>query len=273
MRIIFRFSLAALGVSALFFAPAAMWVAPSSAAEQPSCKVPSDLSRLEQPLPHTSQRLVAGEPLKIVAIGSSSTAGAGASSPAASYPNRLAAELSAKFPDERITVINRGINGQDAREMLARLEEDVIADKPDLVVWQLGTNAALRDASLEQVGRMIEQGLQQLRDANIDVVLVDPQFVPRVIAKPEAEAMVSLISTTAKTHRVGVFHRFAIMRHWRDAGVSFDAFTSPDNLHMNDWGYACWAKLLSASIVDAAMRPTAAHAGPGLLRPKKPPTQ
>jgi len=276
MQISFRFSVAAVGLSALFFEPVSLITAASVRAEQaPVCKVPSDVGRLDQPLPHASQRLVGGEPLKIVAIGSSSTAGAGASSAATSYPSRLAAELSAKFPDERISVLNRGVNGQDAREMLGRLKEDVIDEKPDLVIWQLGTNAALRGNSVEQVGQLIEQGLHQLRAADVDVVLVDPQFVPRVIAKPEAEAMVSMISATAEDNKVGVFHRFAVMRHWHDVvGLPFDAFTSSDGLHMNDWGYGCWAKLLSASIVDAATRPTtAAHAAPSLLRPKRPATQ
>ena len=274
MHIISRCSFAALTLGALFFCPLSSGIAPSRAAEQqPNCKAPSDLTRLEQPLPRISQRLAASEPLKIIAIGSSSTAGAGASSPAASYPNRLAAELSAKYPDERITVLNRGVNGQDAREMLARLGTDVIDEKPDLVIWQLGTNAALRDVPQAQVAQFVEQGLQQLRAADIDVVLVDPQFVPRVIAKPEAETMVSLISTTAENNKVSVFRRFAIMRHWREtSGIALDAFTSPDGLHMNDWGYACWAKLMSASIAEAATRPTAAaRAAP--MRPKKPATQ
>ena len=84
------------------------------------------------------------EKLTIVAIGSSSTQGVGASSPAASYPSRLEAELRKRFPQVDIRVINRGKGGEDAPEELARLERDVIAEHPDLVIWQLGTNAVLR---------------------------------------------------------------------------------------------------------------------------------
>ena len=43
--------------------------------------------------------------------------------------------------------------------MLARLQADVIDEKPDLVIWQLGTNSVLRDHPLVQVGEFIEQGL------------------------------------------------------------------------------------------------------------------
>jgi len=226
------------------------------------CEGPINLTRLDRPLIHVGQRLTAREPIKIVAIGSSSTAGAGASSPAASYPNRLAVELGALYPDVPITVLNRGVNGQDVAGMLDRFKHDVIDERPDLVIWQLGTNAALRGLPIEEVGKFTEQGIREVKTAGADILLVDPQFVPRVIDKPEAEGMVRLIAATATKTRVNVFRRFAIMQHWRERdGMSFDAFTSPDGLHMNDWGYGCWAKLLSTAISDAATRAiTSAHA-------------
>jgi hypothetical protein len=49
------------------------------------------------------------------------------------------------------------------------------------------------------------------------------------------------------------------MRHWHEAqAIPFEAFLSPDLLHMNDWGYACLAKLLGAAMAEAATRPVAA---------------
>ena len=232
------------------------------------CEGPTNLTRLDRPLLRVGERLAAREPIKIVAIGSSSTAGAGASSPAASYPSRLAVELGKLYLDVPITVLNRGINGQDAAEMIARFKHDVIDERPDLVIWQLGTNAALRDLPIEEVGKFTEQGIREVKTAGADILLVDPQFVPKVIDKPEAEGMVRLIATTATKARVNVFRRFAIMQHWRERdGMSFDAFTSPDGLHMNDWGYGCWAKLLSTAILDAATRAvTSAHAAATLVQ-------
>ena len=232
------------------------------------CEGPINLTQFDRPLIHVGQRLAAREPIKIVAMGSSSTAGAGASSPAASYPSRLAVELGILLMDVPITVLNRGINGQDVADMVARLKHDVIDERPDLVIWQLGTNAALRDLPIEEVGKFTEQGIREVKTAGADILLVDPQFVPKVIDKPEAEGMVRLIATTATKTRVNVFRRFAIMQHWRERdGMSFDAFTSPDGLHMNDWGYGCWAKLLSTAILDAATRAvTSAHAAATLVQ-------
>ena len=245
----------ALLLGAFFCAP---MTSASAADSQPACKVPTDLIKLDRTLARTAQHLLAREPLTVVAIGSSSTFGAGATSPASAYPNRLAVELSTMFPGEKITVINRGINGQEASEMLARFKTDVLDEKPDLVLWQLGTNSALRGTPIDQIATLVDTGIEQLKKEGVDVVLIDPQFVPRVIAAPEADDMVKLISARAAEHRVSVFHRFAIMRHWREtAGLGFDAFTSPDNLHMNDWGYDCWAKLLASAIADVVSRPAA----------------
>ena len=219
------------------------------------CRAPNDLVRFTHPLPRTAQRLEAGEPLKIVAIGSSSTAGVGASSPDASYPSRLAANLRQLFPHSRITILNRGVNGEDAREMVARFPTAVIAEKPDLVLWQVGTNAVLRDDALTPAGSLLRAGLRQLKATGADVVLIDPQFAPKVIAKPEIGDMIRLLSASAKEADVDVFARFAIMRNWHEAnGLPFEKFVTADGLHMNDWGYACVAKLLGASIADAAER-------------------
>ncbi len=226
-------------------------------AEKVECSVPSDLTRLATPLTRTAKRLASAEPVKIVAIGSSSTAGAGASSPSYSYPSRLAIELAALFPKRQITVVNQGANGEETRDMLARFDRDVIAEKPDLVIWQVGTNAVLRDRPLIPAGSEMHEGLMKLKAIGADVILVDLQFCPKVIAKAEADEMVNLISITAKKEKVSVFRRFAVMRHWRQvARLPYDKFLSPDELHLNDWSYGCIAKLLAGSIAEASTRAT-----------------
>ena len=130
---------------AALFAVLALPLAARAQTPALTCDAPLDLVRLANPLSHVSQKLTAGAPITIVAIGSSSTAGAGASSPAANYPSRLQAELRQRFPGHAITVINRGVNGEEVADMLKRFDQAVIAAKPDLVLWQLGTNSVIRD--------------------------------------------------------------------------------------------------------------------------------
>jgi lysophospholipase L1-like esterase len=226
--------------------------AQSAAAPPLVCAAPPDLTRLEFPLARTAGRIAAGESITIVAVGSSSTAGAGASAPAMSYPSRLEAELKLRFPGVPITVLNRGVNGEDAAQMMARFDRDVLAEDPDLVLWQVGTNAVLRDETAAEEAPLLRDGIARLKAANAEVVLMDPQYAPKVLAKPDAERMVDLIGATARDQRIGNFRRFAVMRQWHEADrVPFDATLSPDGLHMNDWGYGCVAKLLGGAIADA----------------------
>lgn len=222
----------------------------------PPCKNAADLIRLASPLPRVAHRIAAGEPITVLAIGSSSTAGAGASSPAASYPSRLEAELKSQFRGHPVTVINRGVNGEEIADMLNRFDGAVVATKPDLVLWQLGTNSVIRDHKLSGHGALIRAGLKKVRAIGADVVLIDPQFAPKVIAKPAAERMVDFLSATAKQEDVDLFRRFDIMKRWAQVDrLAFDVFVAPDGLHMNDWSYACMAKGLGQAIAEAAQRP------------------
>ena len=154
----------------------------------PTCDAPFSMIRFTNPLVRVAQRLKSGEPITIVAIGSSSTAGAGASSPAASYPSRLAVELTQRFSGHPITVLNRGVGGEEIGDMLKRFDTAVIAAKPDLVLWQFGTNSVIRDVKLNDHNVTIREGLTKIRSTGADIVLIDPQFAPKVIVsrKPRA---------------------------------------------------------------------------------------
>lgn len=221
-----------------------------------ACRAPSELTRLALRLKRVANRVAAGQSLTIVAIGSSSTFGAGASSPARSYPSRLEVELKSLFPRLPITVLNRGVNGEESKDMLARFDRDVFAEKPDLVLWQVGSNSVLRDRPLKDANSSLQAGLKRLHDAAIDVILINPQYSPKVVTKHDVDGMIALIDVTAKEANVDLFRRFAVMRYWSAQGLPFEAFISPDGLHMNDWGYGCWAKLLAGSIQEAATRST-----------------
>ena len=255
-QIVFRLlqvaaSLISVDATALPSSPTA-----SSTALTPACAGPPGVVRLDHPLLRVAEQISADQPLTIVAIGSSSTFGAGASAQAMSYPSRLALELRALLPRARITVINRGVNGETAQEMLARFDADVFAASPDLVLWQVGSNSVLLGSPITPA--LINDGLRRLKLAGPDVILINPQYAPKVLAKHEGhdvESMVSLISAAAREVNVDVFERFSLMRYWRvTEGLPFSAFLSQDELHMNDWSYGCMAHLLALAIAEAASR-------------------
>jgi acyl-CoA thioesterase-1 len=233
----------------------------------PTCTVVAERARFDAPLARMGRKLAASEPVRIVALGSSSTAGAGASSPARSYPSRLKQELARLLPGHKVTVINRGVNGEEIAEMLARLDRDVLAEKADLILWQVGTNALLAEHPVTAQAALLHEGLVRLKASGSDVVLIDPQLVPSVIEKADAERMVAAIARVAKEDSVCLFRRFALMRHWHESErIPFATFVSDDGLHMNDWSYGCLAKWLGTAIAEAATRPMATAGGAGVVR-------
>jgi lysophospholipase L1-like esterase len=204
-------------------------------------------------LPHVASKLASGEPVVIVAFGSSSTSGYGTTSPEFTYPNRLAAQLHRQYPTADITVINRGQGGEDAPEMMKRLQVAVLDMKPDLVIWQVGTNAVLRDLDPGETARLVEDGVAKIQAAGADLVLVDPQYSPKVYERAEsASKIVSLLGKVAALRHVGFFPRFQVMREWHEKqALPIDSFVIADGLHMNDWGYACFAQLLGDDIIKS----------------------
>jgi hypothetical protein len=53
------------------------------------------------------------------------------------------------------------------------------------------------------------------------------------------------------------------MRYWSETEkIPFDQFITADGLHMNDWGYACVAKLVANAILDGTQLPPATAAAP-----------
>ena len=203
-------------------------------------------------LPHVAGKLASGQPVVIVAFGSSSTQGYGATSPQYTYPNRLAAQLRRKYPTAQIKVINAGIGGEDAPEMMKRLKSAVIDVHPDLVIWQVGTNAVLQHLDLDDTAKLVQQGVVHIQAAGSDVVLVDPQYSPQMTALRGTGRIVELLARVARLRHIGIFPRFKVMQEWHtQEHLPVSSFVIADGLHMNDWGYACFAQLLGDDIIKS----------------------
>ena len=232
------------------------------------CAAPSALGRLSDGLPRTRAALLAGRPLKIVTLGSSSTAGAGASATRFSYPSRLAVELAQRRPAATVEIVNRGLNGEDAAENLLRLDHDVVAAKPDLVIWQFGTNAVIHDPDYVEFDGIVQQGIDRMRAAGIEMLLIDLQYAPRVTEVPDHARMLAFFDTIGARNRIPVFHRYAVMKFWADTlRGNYVSMLSSDGLHLNDTSYGCMAERLADAIVGdpppARAAPAKVRIGPG----------
>lgn len=192
--------------------------------------------------------------LTIVALGSSSTEGAGAAGPIEAYPARLEAALALALPRMHVRVVNAGRSGQTSAEMLARLDSDVLAFRPDLVIWQAGGNEALRDVSAAEFRAVMESGLTRLAAAGLPVVLMDNQRSPRLLRGGRGPGLDAVLASLGPP----VFARSALMRQWEAAGEA--ELTTSDGLHQNARGYDCLAQALAASLLAATPWQAAAQA-------------
>src|SRR5690606_26386190 len=160
-----------------------------------------------------------------------------------------------RLPGVAVTVINKGVGGETAKETADRLAHEIEAGDPDLVIWQLGTNDVLRDRSMDDVFADFRRGEAILDQAGVDVLLVDPQRLPDGTANPSFRGRNPALGEMARLidlegGRVGyaVLHRFAAMSGW--SGLDRGG-VGPDDLHLNDPGYACWAEITAEGLAAA----------------------
>jgi hypothetical protein len=231
----------------------------------PECKTHQELVGFNYPLPHFRAAIKSRHKVKVVAIGSSSTAGADGILP---FLPRLEMLLRQNSYGSMIDVLNRGIGGQEALDEVSRFECDVIDEAPALVIWQVGTNAVFHDTSYsrDDVAKAIAAGLRWLAGLPMDVVLMDLQYTKAMVCKiglstvpklPLSEDMVSKIAAVAENAdpKINVFRRFALMKRWVDAGIPLDSMDDQggDRLHTSKWATNCIAQALSEAIVNASI--------------------
>jgi acyl-CoA thioesterase-1 len=216
-------------------------------------------------LPATKKRLASNGEVTIVALGSSSTEGWMATAPSKTYPARLQQDLSNAFPLAHIAVINRGIGGQDALEEVARLDTDVLAIRPDMVIWQVGANGAMAHSDPNVFRKLVSTGIERLKSLGIDVVLMDNQRSPMILASPQHGIMEQILAELSVKYNVSLFSRGALMDGWQRDGMPYHDFLANDSVHMNDFGYRCVGDSLAAAIESGLgqtqARISVAHAG------------
>jgi acyl-CoA thioesterase I len=202
-----------------------------------------------RPLRSTISAMRTKSTIKVLAVGSSSTAGVGASKPSATYLARLENSLEGTVFGADFDVVGRGLSGEVAEGQSSRMKREVEEHKPDLVVWQVGTNDAIRHVDLDSFRACLRRTLAWLREQKIDVVLVDPQYGDALTSDAYYEQVVNTIAEVARESRVLLVDRFEAMKEIaRERGDTF--YLSSDNLHLNDVGHRCMAEQMARAIIE-----------------------
>jgi len=213
-----------------------------------ACDVPAIDIAAPAPLPNFAAALKERKRGRILAIGSSSTAGVGATSNGKTYPSQLEAILETALKGVDIEIVNRGVSGEVAEITAERIPSEVAINKPDLVLWQLGTNDALTRVAPEEFEATVRSTVRWLKENKIDIVLVGMQYTPRLARDANYSAIRSSLQRAAAAESVLYVRRYDAMRFISQTRANLDLL-SKDNFHLNDLGYQCMAEHVAHAVI------------------------
>ena len=233
---------------------AALAFTPFSSAALARCTVPALAEATPGgALPRTSARLKTQEPVRILAIGSSTTAGVG--SGGAGFAHRLGPMIKARWQDKTIEVVVSGVSGETASGAAGRLTRELAQHRPTLVVWQLGTNDANFGVSAESFRGTVAAGLATIRAAGADAMLVDPQYSRWAEGSTRTAEFAGIIASEGARAGVPVVRRFQAMFQLANSDRSaFNGLISFDGLHLTAAGHDCMAQQVAGTILRMARR-------------------
>jgi acyl-CoA thioesterase I len=163
----------------------------------------------------------------ILAFGDSLTAGYGVAT-AESFPVLLEAAL--RQNGAAVRVLNAGVSGDTTAGGAARIDW-ALAEKPDLVILELGANDGLRGVEPDVTKQNLMTIYQRAATAGARVLLMGMRASPSMGADYET-AFNAVFPALAKVWNVGFYPFFL-------EGVAADpAFTQTDGLHPNAKGVA-----------------------------------
>src|SRR4051812_6159347 len=217
------------------------------------CGVPRSKMAAPAPLPHFAATLTRKTTIDIVAIGSSSTFGIGATTADRTYPVQLQGILESTFKGRDFYISNSGASGEVAAETAKRVRNEVTLKRPDLVLWQVGTNDVLAGVALEEFRETVLATIRWLKEHQIDVVLIDLQYSPATEKDARNKAFEQAIADMAAAENVLLVRRYDAMRFL--ALTKWEGLVSGDGLHQNDLGYRCMAEHVAHAVVIGAFSP------------------
>lgn len=182
------------------------------------------------------------------------------------YPAQLQADLAAAL-GRAVVVRNAGVGGETVATTLERLKTALKTDRPDMVIWQVGTNDAVKGEDETRFRALVEDGVAAVKDAKTPLVLIDQQYYPAIKDVEGYERFVRIIREVGALYHAPVFSRYALMKEWgAESPALLRAMLWKDAFHMSDHGYGCLARDLAADIaplwrrrgLDIALKPNGA---------------
>jgi hypothetical protein len=250
-------------MSSIFAAVAAFVLATGAAAAEPAadCDVPESLIPAEVDLTRVSDALKDRHRLDITVVGSGSSALSGPEGARFAYPAQLQEVLRERLPGNEIKVTAHIESRRTTADMTAGLASLLSADRPSLVIWQVGTVDALRGIAPEEFRVSLDQGIDAITAAGADTILMNMQYSPRTESMLAVTPYADVMRWVTEQRGIVLFDRLAIMHYWSDQGT-FDLYATTTGYAMARQVHACIGRALAAQIIhgghldDAKMETT-----------------
>jgi hypothetical protein len=215
------------------------------------CAVPAYLLFGDSTLNRVHDAVEKDKTLRVVSLGGTSSTLPGPDGASFGYPARLEEALARRLPGVKVSVKAITRPRQSALQMAESIDQLLLDQKPNLVVWQTGTYDAVRGTDPEEFRAAVSDGVEKIKASGADVVLVNMQYSPRTESIVAVGAYADAMRWVSREREVPVFDRLAIMRHWYDQG-QFDLYKATKDMKTAKSVHDCLGRALGATIIDAA---------------------
>ena len=219
------------------------------------CEAPAGDIAANGPLPNVAKALAGHKTIEIMAVGSAAMNTIGNNAGVKSYPVQLEDMLRVALKGVDIDIINRGTGGEIAQTSADRIRSEVGLTKPDLILWQLGTNDALNRVDPDQFSYIVRSTVDWLKANNIDVVLVGLQYTPRFARDESYFAIKHALDKIAKDEGILYVKRYEAMKFISQTRAKVHLMTS-DDYHLSEIGTQCQAEHVARRNDRQPVRPT-----------------
>jgi GDSL-like Lipase/Acylhydrolase family len=209
--------------------------------------------------PHVA-RAIEKKKLDVAVVGSASSELTGPAGTNIAYPTWLQETLRSLLPGVTVKVTTYARARETASEMEAKLPRIISEAAPALVIWQTGTADAIRGIDPEEFRVALDDGIDQLRAADADVVFMNMQYSPRTEAMLAVTAYADAMRFVALKREAVLFDRFTIMKRWNESGV-FDLYGATRTTNVAERVHDCLGRLLADVVVAGAKLAPAATKG------------
>lgn len=232
--------------------------APAAAAPQPQplskdCSTPGVALSGSVPLPNVQMAIKERRVIKILAIGSVSSAYLRSTGQA--YYQVMEQLLEKTIPGVDVQIIDRGVSGELARDAAERIRTEVALTSPDLVLWQTGGPDALAQVPVEAFETTVDDALEWLKEHSVDVALVGMQYVRNLAKDVHYQAIRSALTRVAERRqvlRIGRYEAMQVIEQGRGAASG----TAVNEFSVSEQGYACLSEYVVRALTSGIfMRP------------------